>query len=228
MTMQQQAQRSEDELENDVAAFLLRNPDFFLRRPELLHELRIPHECGAAISLLEYQAQVLRERNRLLQSRLDELLAVARDNDRLADRLHRLTLELMDADSLEAVIDCLTSALRNNFQMDAVVVRLFGEGDPQFDWIRPDDPNLGVFANLLRDPRPICGRLTRDQLQFLFGDSAGAIGSTALVPLQDGRTLGMLAIGSFQADRFHPGQGTVFLRQLGATAGRALRRYLPA
>jgi len=228
MTTPQQLQANEDDVESGVAAFLQRNPDFFLRRPELLHELRIPHDSGAAISLLEYQARVLRERTKLLQTRLDELLAVARDNDRLADRLHRLTLELMDADSLEAVIDCLISSLRNNFQMDAVVVRLFGEGDPQFDWIRPNDANLGVFTNLLRDPRPICGRLTRDQLEFLFGDTATAIGSTALVPLEDGRTLGMLAIGSFQTDRFHPGQGTVFLRQLGATVGRAMRRYLRA
>ena len=81
---------------------------------------------------------------------------------------------------------------------------------------------------LLKAPRPLCGRLTREQLHFLFGDSAVAIGSTALVPLFDGRLLGLLAIGSYWPERFQPGMGTVFLRQLGAVAGRALQRYLPA
>ena len=227
MNTQQQAQVDEEAVEAGVAEFLLQNPDFFERRPELLAELKVPHPCGAAVSLLEYQSKVLRERGKGLQRRLDELLAVARDNDRAAERLHRLTLELMDAKNLEAVLFALKDELRSNFQVDTIAVRLFGEVDDQPDWIRPNHPDLKPLENVLREPRPICGRLSRDQLQLLFGDSATAIGSTALIPLVDGRTLGFLAIGSFQPDRFHPGQGTVFLRQLGATVGRAVKRYLP-
>ncbi|HEX5514481.1 MAG TPA: DUF484 family protein, partial [Gammaproteobacteria bacterium] len=74
----------------------------------------------------------------------------------------------------------------------------------------------------------VCGRLLREQLQFLFSDSAVAIGSAALVPLVDNnKVVGLLAVGSYRPDHFHPGMGTVFLRQLGAIAGRALRRHLP-
>jgi uncharacterized protein YigA (DUF484 family) len=229
MTSNQQPQLAVDEtVEASVTEFLLRNPSFLREHPELLAELDIPHASGAAVSLLEHQAKILRERARTLQTRLDELLEVARDNDRLADRVHRLTLELMDAQGLEAVVFCLKDELRSNFQCDAVAVKLFGEGDPSHDWVRPNAPELRSLQGLLSDPRPLCGRLLRDQLQFLFGDSATAINSAALVPLTDGRVLGLLAIGSYQAERFHPGMGTVFLRQLGATAGRALRRYLKA
>lgn len=227
MNTQQQAQVDEDAVEAGVAEFLLQNPDFLERHPELLAELKVPHPCGAAVSLLEHQAKVLRERSRGLQRKLDELLAVARDNDRAAERLHRLTLELMDAKTLEAVLFALKDELRSNFQIDAIAIRLFGEMDNQPDWIRPNHPDLKPLHGVLRDPRPICGRLARDQLELLFGDTAKAIGSTALIPLIDGKTLGLLAIGSFQPDRFHPGQGTVFLRQLGAVIGRAVRRHLP-
>lgn len=227
MSTQQQAQLDESAVEAGVAEYLTQNPGFFERRPDVLTELQLKHDCGGASSLLEYQAKLLRERNRSLQRRLEDLLAVARDNDRLAERLHQLTLELMDAGSLESVIDCLKSELRNNFQADAVAVRLFGEGDEQFDWVRPNDPSLTALTNLARDPRPVCGRIPREQLEFLFGDTATAIGSSALVPLVDGRVLGVLAIGSYKSDRFHANQGTVFLRQLGATVGRAMRRYLP-
>jgi uncharacterized protein YigA (DUF484 family) len=227
MKTQQQAELTEDAVAAGVAEFLSQNPDFFERHPELLTEIKVPHPCGAAVSLLEHQARVLRERSQGLQRRLDELLTVARDNDRLSERMHALTLELMEAANVEAVLFTLKDALRSDFQVDALAVRLFGEVDDQPDWIRPNHPQLKSFESLLKEPRPICGRLSREQLQFLFGDTATAIGSTALVPLIDGRLLGLLAIGSFRPDRFHPGQGTVFLRQLGTTVGRALRRYLP-
>ncbi|NLO81118.1 MAG: DUF484 family protein [Xanthomonadaceae bacterium] len=228
MTFSQQPQQAaDDSVEAVVTDFLIRNPQFLRQHPDLLAQLDIPHPCGAAVSLLEYQARVLRERNRQLQQRLDELLAVARDNDRLAERIHHLTLELISAPHLEAVLFVLKDELRRNFDCDAIVIRLLGSGDGP-DWVAPEAPELELFAPLLKAPRPLCGRLTREQLHFLFGDSAVAIGSTALVPLFDGRLLGLLAIGSYWPERFQPGMGTVFLRQLGAVAGRALQRYLPA
>jgi uncharacterized protein YigA (DUF484 family) len=227
MTSNQQPQVDvDDAVEAGVIEYLLRNPRFLERHPELLAELQIPHPCGAAVSLLEHQARVLRERGRTLQARLDQLLEVARDNDRLADRIHRLTLELMEAQNLDGMVFCLKDELRSNFQCDVVAVKLFGDGEPAQDWVRPNATELRAFSGLMQDPRPLCGRLVREQLEFLFGDSATAIGSAALVPLIDGRVLGLLAVGSYRPDRFHPGMGTVFLRQLGATAGRALRRYL--
>src|SRR5690606_36444363 len=93
MTSTQQPRFDADGIdEAGVIEYLLQNPDFLERHPQLLAELRIPHPCGTAVSLLEHQARVLRERNRALQARLDELLAVARDNDRLAARTHPMTL----------------------------------------------------------------------------------------------------------------------------------------
>lgn len=228
MSIQEQ-QAYQDGLDDEtVLDYLVRHPDFLLRHPELLGDLDLPHDCGSAISLPQYQARVLRGRLKQLQLRLDELLAVARDNDRLSERMHRLTLELIDADSFDAAVFSLKDALRSDFSADAVALRVFSEhaDDNQPELIRAEHPALAAFAAVLAEQKPLCGRFTREQLNFLFGDTATAIGSAALIPLVDGKVIGLLAVGSYKPDHFHSGQGTVFLRQLGAIAGRALKRQL--
>src|SRR5690625_1641249 len=136
MTSSQQQQLVDDEnIEASVIEYLSRNPHFFAEQPELLAQMQIPHASGTAISLLEHQVRVLRLRNHALQNRLDELLEVARDNDRLAERMHRLTLELMDADNLDGVLFGLQDELRSNFDCDAVTIKLFGKGESGQGWV---------------------------------------------------------------------------------------------
>jgi len=216
--------------DDTVGAYLRDHPDFFLRNRTLLEQLRIPHDCGDAISLLEYQVHVLRDTNTTLKTRLEELLAVARDNDRVAERLHRLTLELMHADSLDTVLFALKDSLRSGFRADYVAVRLIVAPDraqpPEL--VANDLPELRWFETPFSEGRPVCGRLSTEQRAFLFGDSANDVGSDALVPIVDDTNLGLLAIGARDPQRFHPGMGTIFLRQLGALVARAVKHRLPA
>ncbi|MFO7858843.1 MAG: DUF484 family protein [Ectothiorhodospiraceae bacterium] len=215
--------------EEAVAGYLEKHPDFFRRHADLVTRLHIPHECGDATSLVVYQVQRLREDNQSLRRRLDELLQVARDNDRLADQLHRLTLELMDSQGLDDLLQTLKDGLRHQFQSDLVAVALHPERGSV-----PEQDALSVaardaFADLLASGEPRLGHLTSEAGAALFGDGAERLGSAAVVPITDNhRVTGLLAVGSFSSDRFHPGQGTVFLRQLGQLAGRALRPCLAA
>ncbi|MEX0732627.1 MAG: DUF484 family protein [Aquisalimonadaceae bacterium] len=229
MTSQNEAGIEEVLPDDAVAAFLEQHPDFFNRHPELSERIRVPHECGDAVSLISYQIQLLREQNRRLGKRLDDLVQVARDNDRLADRLHRLTLDLMDSEDLDAVLHTLKEGLRRHFDADMVAVRLL-DADNQHkaheDFVAADHDALDHFQRVLGDERPVCGKLPAEQAAFLFGDSARKVASAALIPISDQHVMGMLAIGSYTPDRFHPSQGTVFLRQLGQVAGRALRPHL--
>ncbi|RFA30685.1 hypothetical protein CAI21_03985 [Alkalilimnicola ehrlichii] len=229
MTTQQQRQIQAELDDESVARYLSERPEFFLHHRDVLEALQIPHDCGNAISLLEYQARSLRETNRTLKTRLEELLAVARDNDRLAERMHRLTLELMRADSLDSLLYNLKDCLRSDFNADVVRILVLVEPDlaqaPEL--IRADADELALFASCLKEQRPLCGDLEADQKTFLFGDSAEQVASTALVPIVDGDTLGLLAIGSRDPERFHPGMGTVFLRQLSVLLGCAVKGRLP-
>lgn len=51
--------------EAQVAEFLQQHPDFFTRNAKLLEKLHVPHETGRAVSLVERQTSVLREKTRI-------------------------------------------------------------------------------------------------------------------------------------------------------------------
>lgn len=215
-----------------VADYLREHADFFTTETELLAELRIPHECGNAVSLMERQVTVLRDQNHDLKGKLMELVQVARDNDRLNERLHKLGLDMIAADSLERLIDTLNDHLQGELKADTVALRLFGLSDGQAresgaQTIDRNDAALAHFEAFFQSPRPLCGRLKQAQLDYLFCAQAPALESAALVPLGPGAKLGMLAIGSSEASRFHPGMGTLFLTHLGELVGGFLAAYLP-
>src|SRR5579863_4463541 len=84
--------------EESIAGYLQRNPDFFERHQGVLARLKLPHaRGGAAISLVERQIEVLRQKQAALEIKLAELVRVARANDAIAERLHRFTRRLLRA-----------------------------------------------------------------------------------------------------------------------------------
>jgi uncharacterized protein YigA (DUF484 family) len=117
------------EILNDasVADYLQTYPDFFERNSALLAKLRLPHvrEGGSTISLVERQVEVLRERNQSLDRKLKELVDVARSNDALADRIHRLSQRLIRAKTLLETINAVETSLREDFDAMHSVLVLF-------------------------------------------------------------------------------------------------------
>ena len=203
-----------------VAGFLSSHPDFFTDHPALLTELRLPHTTGKAVSLIEKQVQVLRDQNQDLKIKLLELVDVAQGNDRLNERMHRLTVDLIRAGSLIDLLDALRDHLRNEFKADAIALHLPGLDECQqretgAKNLVIDDTLRERFPAACIDGKPQCGRLKQEQLQSLFGDQAAAIESTAVVPLGVCASGGLLAIGSREVNRFNPCMGTLFLSHLG-------------
>lgn len=210
-----------------VEAYLREHPDFFKNRAELVSELNFDHECEGAVSLLEYQIRSLREGNRDIRRRLNELLSVARENDQISEQMHRLTVEMMNADSLDELLLALKHGLRNDFGADLVSIFLLHEDSDRHEDIRhPKDEGIAGLEHLIASLNPVCGRLTKQQLTLLFGDSADKVGSVAVVPLRRQVGMGLMAIGSHDPQRFHPNKGTIFLRQLGAIIANAAHPLL--
>jgi uncharacterized protein YigA (DUF484 family) len=234
MTTQIKPRPEPGELSEDaVCAFLTARPEFFERHPEVLDALRLPHRTGgAAVSLIERQMEQLRERNAGLERKLRELIAIARDNETLVEKLHGLGLQLLGTDSLAARLAILEAQLRESFAVDQSVLVLFGDrgreqalGLGRFLRIRAeDDPALQPFATLLDTGSPRCGQIRDSQRDFLFGTDTNEIGSAALVPLLAGRTpIGLLGLGSRERDHFNPGKGTDVLRRIADTVAAAIR-----
>jgi hypothetical protein len=218
-----------DVSEESIADYLQSHPDFFERNLALLSGLRLPHRTtGGAISLVERQVDVLRQRNAAMEGNLKELVQVARSNDRLAGRIHSLALLLMRSKSREDVIDILDEQLREGFSVDQAALVLFdsvpglAQGHSQFvRVVHREDPAVGPFKSFLQSSAPRCTRVRDAQREFLFGPGA-AIQSMALVPLGPRSEYGFLAIGNRSPDHFHPAKSIDFLARLGELAACAL------
>jgi uncharacterized protein len=218
-----------DVSEESIADYLKSHPDFFERNLSLLSGLRLPHRTtGGAISLVERQVDVLRQRNTAIEAKLKELLEVARSNDRLAGRIHSLALLLMRSKSREDVIDILDEQLREGFSVDQAALVLFdsvpglAQGHSQFvRVVHREDPAVGPFKSFLQSSAPRCTRVRDTQRDFLFGVGA-EIHSMALVPLGPRSEYGFLAIGNRDPDHFHPAKSIDFLARLGELTACAL------
>jgi uncharacterized protein YigA (DUF484 family) len=216
-----------------VAEYLQAYPDFFERNGALLARLRLPHlrDAGATVSLVERQVEVLRERNQTLERKLKELVDVARANDGLADRIHRLTQRLIRAHMLPETVNAIETSLREDFDARNSVLVLFMEAagtlDHQARFLRTahaTDPEMKSFESLLQSGKPRCGQIRDAQRDYLFGKDSVEIGSVALTPLGQKGALGLLAIGASDAERFHPGMSTEFLSRIGELVTYALTR----
>jgi hypothetical protein len=218
-------------LEQVVADYLRTHPDFLSRHSELLAELELFHSCGKAASLIEYQVLVLRDQHRQLRRRLQELVATARDNEQLSDRVHRLTLSLVRCRGLREVLDTLYGALGESFGAERAVVRLYaapagGGSEALTELLGEDEAARRALAPVLGATSPICGRIPGDQLSALFGEAGSQVASAALLPLGPERRFGVLAIGSGDERRYQPGMATTFLRQLADVAGEVMAPFL--
>ena len=219
-----------DAEEESVSRYLQHNPEFFERHQALLARLRLPHSRGGStISLVERQIEVMRERHAALEAKLAELVRVARDNDAVAERFHRFARRLLRTGSRQAALNEIEASLRDDFDAFNSVLLLVSETPLESTQrfvraIAADDPHLKSFESLFASAKPRCGQVRDSQRDFLFGSDANDIGSVALVPLGEKGSMGLLALGSTERDRFHPGMSTEFLARMADLIADAVTR----
>jgi len=207
-----------------VAAYLRAHPEFFVDHDELIPELRIPHLPGGAVSLVERQVKLLRERNIEMRHRLSQLMDVARDNDRLFDKTRRLVLDLLDANSLEEIIGAVDESLRHEFQVPYVSLILFSESPLPVGRSVTTAEAQQAIGGLLGTGKTVCGVLRPHELAFLFGEEESIdIGSAAVVALNQQQ--GILAIGSQDPQHYKSSLGTLFLGYIAEVLTRVLPHY---
>ena len=204
---------------DQVAAWLRDHLDFFQHRPELLELIRLPDPRGPAVSLLERQAQILRERNEELRERLNSLIDVARENDMLFEKTRQLTLSLVDN-------------LRKQFGSDAVTLIVY-DRDLNLTGELRKHVRCHAYADLhealqsmLRSGNAFCGVLRPAELEQLFPEDPERVKSAAMVPLEFNGKQGLLAIGSFDPQHFRSSLGTLFVTHIGEVLARRLADLL--
>lgn len=211
---------------DDVADYLKSNPGFFEQYADLLAQIYVPHPHGGrTVSLAERQMLTLRDKSRQSEMKLAELIAFGEENDAISEKVHRLAVGLVAAETFQAVIHLLNFHLRDDFSVPHVALRLWNtpEGVEDLPEFAAVSEELQVFAETLG--RPYCGSTAGFGTASWFGEHANHIRSQALIALRNGGgTIGMIALGSEEAQRFYADMGTLYLERLGEMVSAALAR----
>lgn len=201
--------------EDDVARFLRGHPQFFDQHPELLENIQVPHPYGGrAIPLAERQTLALREKSKVLEGKLSELIQFGEENDAISEKVHRLAVALVGARDFPALTRSLYFHLREDFAVPHVALRVWGKSVPaDFDEARDAGEDERRHAGAMGGPQ--CGAAAGNPFLPWFGEASEHIRSIALVPLGQTAVFGVLALGSEDPKRFFPEMGTLYLRRIG-------------
>ena len=170
-----------------------------------------------------------RSRRRVKRCSRSEMASFARATRTSSERLHRFTRRLLRVVPRAEALARIDAGLREDFDAFHAALVLIGAASadpllPRFvRQVPADDPNLKSFESLFASGKPRCGQARDSQREFLFGPEGLELGSVALVPLGEKGSLGLLALGSPDRDRFHPGMSTEFLARLAELVSDALR-----
>ena len=212
----------------EVVRYLQDNPGLFEDYAELLAQIYIPHPHGGrAIPIAERQILTLREKSRMLERKLAELIQFGEENDAIGEKMHRLCLALISAGDMQGMLQALYYNLREDFAVPHAVVRVWRPGSGAlagFEFAPASDELLRYAGSL---EHPFCGPAANPEVASWFGEAAAQLGSFACTPLRDSGNacIGMLALASEDPKRFYPEMGTLYLKRLGGLASAALQRY---
>ena len=213
---------------SEVAQYLLDHPQFFEEHADLLSSIVIPHPHGGrAISITERQMLSLRDKNRLLEGKMGELLEFGEENDTIGEKMHRLGVAMIAAATFQSVLHTLNLHLRDDFAIPHVAVRLWDlpDGPTELPEFAAVSEELQGFAETL--VQPYCGSTAGFETSSWFGDASRHLRSQALIAMRNGGgTIGLIALGSEEPQRFYAGMGTLYLERLGEMASAALARVL--
>jgi len=226
--MQLSDQASTEISETSISAYLREHPQFFERHPELLAEIYLPSPHGhGTISLAERQQLAQRDKIRVLEAKLSELLHFGEQNDATSDKIHRLTLGLLATPSFDIMMQLLEHSLREDFLVPYFAVRLWAKPG------NPDDGSHAVFKETGPEYQnwaqglvtPYCGHNPEMEVTSWFGENATPK-SFAIIALKGERVFGLLALASDDERRFYPEMGTLYLKRIGELISAALLRYI--
>jgi uncharacterized protein len=213
----------------EVAEYLRMHPEFFEEYADMLAEIQVPHpHDGRAIPISERQIVALRDKNRILQDKLGELIRFGEENGAITEKMHRLAVALLTFTHLADFLHGLNFHLREDFSIPHMALRLWNmtaEG-PALPEFTPTGADICALAESLS--RPYCGSHVLDEIRDWFGEDAVRLRSFAMVSLSAEQTIGLLVMGSEDPQRFYPEMGTIYLAQLGELVSATLKRFTRA
>ncbi|MES2688047.1 MAG: DUF484 family protein [Pseudomonadota bacterium] len=216
--------------EDDIANFLANTPDFFERHAELLATVQLSSgHGGRAVSLQERQAGMLRDKIKVLESKVVEMIRYGNENVGIADKLQECTLNLLLTAHARDLPDTIVREIQSQFAVPQAAIKVWHVNGifSMEDFSTGISEDTQTFASSLTVP--YCGVNSGFEAVNWLPDPAQAM-SVALIPLRPGKVpqaFGMLVLASPDPERFTSNMGTDFLERIGELAGAALSRLRP-
>lgn len=210
---------------NAVANFLSDNPHFFEEHSELLSRVKLTSPlAGRAVSLQERQMEVLREKIKVHELRMAELLRIAEENDAITQKFLQWTRSLLLARNDVDMPHTLISGLQSIFSVPQVTLRIWGVTEEYaHTWFAAEvSEDAKIFGNGLT--APYCGANQDFEAASWLEDSA-SVQSIAMLPLRVGgapEAFGLLVLGSADPQRFTADMATDYLSKIGEIASAAM------
>lgn len=225
MTAKQKSQTNEQL----VCDYLVQNPDFFEQNPDVFEAINISHDSGKAISLVERQVILIRERNKELSGQIDQILSTAQENEVLMEKTKRLVLNLIKANDLNSLIKALNVSLKSDFSTEFFSLTLIDNGSipskTSANIVSKNDAEENIAA-FITAKKALCGVRSDKEIALLFGEQADNIGSIIALPLKNTDTFGFLALGHSDSEFYSDEIGTVFIDYIVDLLNELIPKYL--
>ncbi|WP_299003674.1 DUF484 family protein [uncultured Shewanella sp.] len=184
-----------------IREYLLENPSFFARFPELLTSMRIPHQERGTVSLVERQQSALREQVNQLEEEITALMTMATRNEQIYMFNNALSLKLLECEGIGDLRQVLSHELKQQFNFSHVRLISVHEVDSELANIWQKRLNQGYYF----------GRLTQSESLRLFGSE---VGSVALSRLSKACGQVIFAIAISDPTHFQPDMDHLLLDQI--------------
>ena len=214
-----------------VRDYLIDHPTFFEDNPDVLEAINVSHDSGKAISLVERQITIMRDKNKVLSGQLEQLIETAKNNDQLLAKTNQLVLKLIQAEDLNSLITVLDTSLKNDFNTEFYSLTLIDKGlftSKTAANLVSEEEAKSKISSLLSAQKAVSGVLQEEQVNFLFEQSASSVASAIALPLHSSEPLGILALGSSDADFYCHDIGTVFIDYIGALLNELIPMHVKA
>jgi len=208
----------------EVTDFLLINPDFLSKNPQVLNSVEVIHETGGAVSLIQRQVEVLRENYNSTTNNLLDLLSIAKENEEIFSQTKELILALIEIKSIAEIVEKIEYVFEKEFHATRCRLIFFKEHKDipkgRLKNIKDSHKNFGDKYNT-KDT--YCGPISENQAAFIFGKRTKII-ECALVPLRSSEFPGLIAIGSTEGGKYNDEKDTLFLDFIAEVANKLIER----
>ena len=197
---------------SEVVEYLIYHPEFFKENPEVLNSIELVHESGAAVSLIQKQVELLRNKYDLTTDKLVQLLDTAKDNEEIFTLTKKLILLLIDSSNIEEITFLLEKSFSSDFGAKTSRILFFTESSKYLPKGRIKSPleATKILGKLLKFQGVYSGELDENIAKFIFGDKSN-IKECALVSLTCNSLPGLIALGTDEIGKYNHNKDTLFL-----------------